>query len=246
MGLTGFYYAPDGYIGHLSFSSRPETFNFEENKDIETVNNLYRLMSADFGFNTETVSVPFLHDPESGLYILNPNNGYATDRGIPANPRKLILAEGLLHSLQEQKKDFSDAFYKQKLHFQVLGYSPFHTVMVISEETDAKISKSLDTSYSVKYKIAIYSQKAKSGEVKESWTNVTENSLSENCADLIKDKFPHCLVNVNQQFIELIFNRKCRITPAIPRTLIYVPELIGSTKNKTLILNWHDSKLEIE
>jgi hypothetical protein len=245
-GLNGFYYAPDGYIGHLNFNSRPEEFNFEESRDIETVNKLYRLMSSDFGFKAETISVPFLHDIESGLYVLNPKNGYAAERGIIANPRKLLLAEGLLHSFQEQKMDYDDCFYKQKLHFQVLGYSPFHSVLVISEEIEAKIYKALDTSYVNKFKLAVYTYKAGNGQILENWNNDTDKLISATSLELVKEKFPHCAVSLNANYIELIFNRKCRISPAIPRTLIYVPEQIGSTKNKTLVFNWQSSKLEIE
>ena len=244
--LTGFFYAPDAYTGHVNFSSRPEEFNFEENKDIETVNSLYRLMLGDFGFTPDKVSVPFQHDTESGLYTLNAGNGYAATRGIPASPRKLVLTEGLLHSFQEQRIDFTDGYHKQKLYFQVLGYTPYHSVMVISEESDAKISKAADTSYQITYKIAIYTLKAKEREQKESWLNETDKLLNQEWEAVIKEKLPHCMVEFNNKFLALQFNRKCRVTPAIPKTIIYVPEIIGSTKNKTLIFNWQNSKMVIE
>ena len=244
--LSGFYYAPDGYIGHLNFNNRPEEFNFEDNKDIETVNSLYRLMLSDFGFKPIKISVPFQHDSESGLYNINPDNGYDAVRGIAASQRKLVLAEGLLHSFQEQQIDFSDGYYKQKFHFQVLGYTPYHSVLVISEESDVKISKTADTSYVMKYKVALYTLKAKAGDQKESWVNESDKQLHSDWEPIIKEKFPHCTVEFNQKYLALTFNRKCRITPAIPKTIIYVPELVGTTKNKTLIINWQNSKLVIE
>jgi hypothetical protein len=246
LNLSGFFYAPDAYIGHLTLNNRPEDFNFEENKDIETVNLLYRLMLEDFHFNPSKVSVPFKQDSESGLYMLNSENGYKENRGNPASSRKLLNDEGLLYSIQEQRNDFSDGHYKQKLYFQVLAYTPYHSVMVISEETDSKISKTLDTSFVMKYKIAVYSLKAKDAAKIESWSNETDNLVEAASVELIKEKFPNCAVNLNPEYIELIFNRKCRITPSLPKTILYVPELIGSTKNKTLIINWQNSKLEIE
>ncbi len=244
--LCGFYYTTDAYIGFVNFSYRPENFNFEDNRDIRTVNELYLLMLSDFGFKPEKASPPFVHDYESGLYILNKNNGYAEEHGKKPLERKLVLSEGLLHSFLEQKKEFSDDSYKQKLHFQVLGYNPYHSVLLISEESNANISNVSDTSFTFTYKIALYSQKAKKGEVMESWKNETKDIIPINSKEIIETKFPNAKVEINQNYIELIFNRKCRLSPAIPKTLIYVPDFPGSTKNKTLIFNWHDSKLDIE
>lgn len=244
--LSGYYYTNDSYIGFVNFSYRTEDFNFEDNRDISTVNELYLLMLSDFGFKPDKISKPFEQDPQSGLYILNPTNGYSDKHGILPTPRKLVLSEGLLHSFQEQKIDFSNSSYKQKLHFQVLGYNPYHSVLLISEETFIEINNFADSTYTVKYKIALYNQKAKTGENIERWNNDTKNILPENCKEIIETKFPQAKVVLNENCLELVFNRKCRINPAIPKTLIYVPDFPGSTKNKTLIFNWHDSKMHIE
>jgi hypothetical protein len=127
-----------------------------------------------------------------------------------------------------------------------LGYNPYHSVLLISEESNANISNVSDTSFTFTYKIAIYSKKAKKGEVMESWKNETKDIIPINSKEIIETKFPNAKVEINQNYIELIFNRKCRLNPAIPKTLIYVPDFPGSTKNKTLIFNWHDSKMDIE
>jgi hypothetical protein len=242
----GFYYTTDAYIGFVNFSYRPDNVNFEDNRDIKTVNELYLFMLSDFGFKPIKKSPPFAHDYESGLYVLNPSNGYEEEHGNKPFTRKLLLSEGLLCSFLEQKKESSYANYKQKLYFQVLGYSPYHSVLIISEEAVSNISKQSDTSHTFTYKIAIYSQKAKKGEFMESWKNETNEIIPLNSKEIIESKFPHAKVEINQNYIELIFNRKCRLNPAIPKTLIYVPDYPGSTKNKTLNFNWHDSKMDIE
>jgi hypothetical protein len=239
--LKGIFYGYDNYIGNTVLNFRNNALFQEENNDFKSINELYPLLLKDFAYNTAETNIPYLIDVETGYYFLNPKSSFGRYRGNPPAERESLKIGSLLNSFREQQQNIGHFFYENILHFQVLGYLPDHSILVISEELSGKINMVGDSSITHKYRLAVYQHNL------EYWSNVTQKIMPNKVVSALKEKFSSAEYELGAKSLDLVFDRKCKIDPALPRTNIYIPNEFQKEGYKTLIWSWTmESQLILE